>query len=421
MSGLANQKSGFIKQSNTIDDHFSDQNSSINKIIALGEVKWPLSFKIPLAGFIFSLVISLIVAFAFYLESYQVVSKEKMNELSLKAEVVKPLLTGFYRQGARDVTFLSVTPPIADIINASQSNNNNLLLIGQQRLNSIFIELLKTKPNYKKMSFITTSLTNDVVVSAYRENNKVKGLSGDELQKNIELNALKNIHMIKSRQVFFSKISFTPQLNAISEQPSAAIFVAIPVFTPHDNSLFGLVAIELDLTAYINELKEETLKEINFHITDSQGHLLTHSNLEGDFHDNSSLQKAFPELTQIMSNNEISAEIFNVNNLAYYSIVNFNKLSNVSPLHLVIESHNDEFILAIKAMRFRAILICLSLAFISLLLSIFMARKITKPLSVMSENLSKYKGQGRIDSLPMDEKNEIGLLARSFHNLLMTI
>ncbi|MDG1751679.1 MAG: response regulator [Thalassotalea sp.] len=409
-------------------------NQTSSKKNTIGHVKWPLAFKIPLVGFLFSLVISLIIAFTFYVESYQLVSEKEMSKLSLEAEIIKPLFSKFYHQSAQDISFLSATPPINGMILSKKVNDEVLFSLWQQRLNSIFVGLLKTKPHYKRMSFITLAETNDVVVSAKRINNKVVGLTNNELPKNIQLIKLNEMLNAQNEQVYFSSMSLDPANNEVEEAipDQSTFFVATPIINPDTNMIFGIVAIEVDLLSYIEELKDRSLKEMTFYIADEQGRFLYYPSKNLAAQQSNSMMQEFPLLRPYITNNIESAELYafekrnfdksdNANGLAFYSKINFDFISHVPPLYLLIENHNDEFLLAIQNMRFRVVLISLSLAFICLVVSIFAARKLIKPLSNMTDSLSNYEKLGTIGGLPTQEQDEIGLLARSFHHLFDTI
>ncbi|MEW6991745.1 response regulator [Colwelliaceae bacterium 6441] len=415
-----------------IDDNtqqFNDKNLAITHKVDLGKVKWPLALKIPLAGFLFSFVILLTIAFTFYIESYQLVKDKEMRELSLEAEIVKPLFSEFYRQSSRDVSFLQATPPIEGIIKAKQANSEALFSIWRQRLNSIFIELLKTKPHYKRMSYITISSSNDVLVSAVRENDKVINLTKDKLIKGIELTDLKPMLTQQTSAMYFSKIirrsSDTNDINRLSS--NASYFVASPVFEPQSNELFGIIAIEVNLSSYISELKKQSLKDIIFYIANEQGDILYCPRDVAKCSTTETFIAHFPQLAPVISTNKETAQLYDFNkeksdnSLAFYSKMNFEFNQQIPSLHLLIENQQDDLLFAVKNMRFRAILLSLSLALLSLVISIFAARKLTRSLSTMRQSLFSFENKGEIGDLPTSETDEIGLLARSFHNLFVTI
>lgn len=399
------------------------------KNMGLDTIKWPLAFKIPLVGFIFSLMISLIIAFTFYVESYQLVSEKEMNKLSLEAEIIKPLFNKFYGQSAQDISFLSATPPIQGMMLAKKAKDETLFAVWQQRLNSIFVELLKTKAHYQRMSFITVSASNDVVVSAKRINNKVVGLTNDELVKNIKLTSLKPLLTTKKNQIYFSAMSFDSSEDGSKDhsRDHSSFFVAFSIIDSETNTIFGIVAIEVDLLSYIEELKARSLEDVNFYIADEKGEFLYYPSKKSLTQTSTNIKQEFPIIEQYINQGIDSAEIYEFEKhndtigLAFFSKVNFEFIARVPPLYLLIENHNDEFLTAIQNMRFRVVIISLSLAFICLMLSIYAARKLVKPLSNMTENLARYEKRGTIGELPINEKDEIGLLARSFNHLFGTI
>lgn len=397
--------------------------------VNLGIVRWPLAFKIPVVGFLFSLLISLIFAYTFYVESYQLVQEKEMSELTLEAKIIKPLFSKFYHQSGQDVSFLSATPPISGMMLAKKADDDVLFSLWQQRLSSIFIELLKTKPHYNRMSFIAVSSTNDALVSAKRMNNKVVNLKGDELPKNIKLIRLNEMLDNINERLFFSTMSIENAENEFTNTNSASssFYVATAIMTPDSAAIFGIIAIEVDLLSYIKELKEHSLKDISFYIADDKGDFLYYSSKEKPNQKSTNIKEEFSFLNEYITNNVEHAEIYNFekhnknNSLAFYSKMNFEFIQQVPPLHLLIENHNDEFLSAIQNMRFRVVLISLSLALVCLVISIFAARKIIKPLAKMTRSLSSYEKTGTIGDFPTKEKDEIGLLARSFQHLFAKI
>jgi len=395
--------------------------------VIIGKVQSPLAIKIPIAGFILSLIISISIGIVFYIESQQLVIDKEIERVSMESEVIKPLLTNFYRRGALDVSFFRGTPAIDAIVNVIASQKNEELGTWHSRLSAIIIELLKTKPHYKRISYIKVGDSNDVLVSAIRSNSKVIELKGDSLGKNIEIVSLAPQLKSKEHKVYFSRFETAvfSQNNSIEVQSS--IFVSHPVINIETGELFGLIAIELDLTSYLSALKTSVLKGIKFYVADNNGHLISTPENDPIELSQLTLQAKFPKLQDKFKQYIQPIRIYDHNNkvtlasLANYSKIKYIESYQIEPLHLLVENHNEEFRIAVDSMRFRAILIGLSLAILSLLISIIAARRLIKPLADMSESIMQYETLGRIEQLPITEKDEIGMLARSFHNLLITI
>ena len=399
----------------------------IANMIELGEIKWPIAFKIPLVGFLLSLLISLVIGFTFYIESHQLVMKQEMNELTLETKVVGSLFDNFYQQGARDVSYLSASPSVVALTEAVQLGDNVNVIRWQKHLNATFIELLKIKAHYNRMSLITVVNTNDVMASAVRVGKDVFGLTGNELARDIEFDVLKPLLEKPTNEVFFSEVEMITDNERKGLSKQSTLVVAIPIFENNTNNAIAIMAVELNLSSYINELKSGILKDLTFYLADNKGQFI-YANLEGDNVTGSRLiYDEFPQLANYFQSNVQNAELFDFTHhktdpgLAYYSKIHFNGFEGIAPLMLLIESPNEAVLVAVKTMRFRAVLIGISLAILCLVISLIAARRLTKPLSDMTMSLATYEETGEIENLPIDEKDEIGLLARSFHNMFATV
>lgn len=403
----------------------------LNHQVNIGKVSRPLVIKIPLVGFIFSLFISMSIATIFYIESYQLIRDKGMNELSLQAKIVTPLTKDLFYQSASDIKFLAKTQPVGNMVESIEgiSMANTLW---KNRLNAIFIEFLKHKPHYKKISLISTLASNDVVVSAKKVNGDVLKLEGDALQKDITFTLLSNILNSSEDEAYFSKVTKASDENSVTKS-STSFFVGIPIFDLSKEKVVAVIAIEVDLTSYFISLKDGALAKVSFYMSNDRGEPLFHSQhvkiVETASLSNrkNSIKNNFSHLSTLSDTDLDVKQIFNMNTnvenhtFAFYSKIRFDQKHQIPPLNMLIENNNDEFIVAVNNMKYRAILLSLSLSFICLAISIFFARKITRPLSKMSQGLLSYEQTGAFGELPIKEKDEIGLLARSFHNALLTI
>jgi len=403
------------------------KNNPIANVIEVGKIKWPIAVKIPLVGFLLSLLISLVIGFTFYIESHQLVMKQEMNELTLETKVVGSLFDNFFQQGARDVSYLSASPSIVALSKAVQLGDDINVSRWQKHLNATFIELLKTKPHYNRISYISVVNTNDVMVSAVRVGEGVFGLTANELARDIEFDVLKPLLDKPKKEVFFSAVEIITDNERMGLSKQSTLVVAMPIFAANSNSVIAIMAVELNLSSYINELKLNTLKEFNFYLADNKGQFI-YANLESNNATGTRLiYDEFPQLINYFQNNTQNAELFDFNHhttdssLAYYSKIHFNSIEGIAPLMLLIESPNEAVLMAVKTMRSRAVLIGISLAILCLVISLVAARRLTRPLSDMTKGLASYEKTGAIVNLPIDEKDEIGLLARSFHNMFVTV
>jgi PAS domain S-box-containing protein len=413
------------------NNHSSYQPIKAKKHIFTGKVLSSLAVKIPLAGFVLSLSIALIVGMVFYTESRQLVKDQVVDELKIESQIIKPLIENFYRESTSDITFISHTPPIRGIIQSIEHNDQSNLLLWKDRLQETFIEFLKNKPIYKQISYLTIDKNINSVVTVKNQNGKVSEVPRKQLSRDIKLDALKGVLLQEKDRVYFSKIIY--KKNAQNDEMQSSVFVGIPVYTLN-HEIFGLVAIEIDFSLFIQRLKKNSLDNVNFYLANSQGDFIYAPDESRQSNSRINLLQVFPSLNYYLSETSIDTSeqatdieksiVISQNKLAYYSSITLTKVDQFGqfePLHLVIVNNSNTYLQALSNMRFRAVILGLSLAILNLALSIVASKRLIRALLLMTRSVSQYEEQGKIGKLPTKENDEVGVLARSFHNLLIKI
>ena len=143
---------------------------------------------------------------------------------------------------------------------------------------------------------------------------------------------------------------------------NSVFYVSLPVFEPKSQQLFGVIAIEVDLYAFIEHLHQGVLKDIVFYVSNSEGDIIfapEFSELKGVKH---RIQQLFPTLepyvkqaNQVNPVSQISkgVKLFQHKNqstnasLAYFTSLEFSEDLNIEPLLILIENSNQAFIDAI--------------------------------------------------------------------------
>jgi len=379
-----------------------------------------LAVKIPLAGFAISLFIASTVGVVFYFESQQLVKEQAIAELKVESQIIKPLIENFYRESARDIRFLSNMPPIEGIIDSIEHEDKVNLLLWQTRLQVIFAEFLKNKSIYKKISYLIVEDNVSAVVSVRNLNGIIQAIPESQLNKNIKLDSLSGLLSQDNGDVDYSEILY--KKNQLNMTVESSVFIGIPIYKDN-NDLMAIVAVEVDFSLFIHELKANSLKRVRFYLANAQDDFIYHP-AESDNKSIKTLSGRFPILDSISARKEAYSEaplhkIIDENNgLAYHSILDFSAFGQKDPLQLVIENANHTYIQSLENMRLRAFLLSLSLVLLSLAFSVIASKRYIRALLLMTRSVSHYEEKGDIGKLPVKENDEIGILARSFENLL---
>ncbi|MFT5755593.1 MAG: two-component system sensor histidine kinase/response regulator [Alteromonadaceae bacterium] len=391
-----------------------------------GKVVRSLAFKIPLTGFFFSLIISSIIGTTFYIESKKLVIEKELQELKTEIKIIEPLIKGFYINSIKDITLMGRIPAAQGIIQAIEQNDKQKLLLWQQRLQAIYFELLKTKPIFKSISYIILDENNRSVVSVRNQQGIVRIIGDGDLAQHIDITSLKSVLSTTDGSVSFSDIEFYDTKSATNNQAQSVVFAGIPIYSNKTNKIRAMVAIEVNFTQFITELKSNALQNVNFYLANSSGKFIFNPEANKE-QDTLSFLSKFPDL---QSRLETGADFFEINEtsvidgtpqIASYSAVDLSDFGKHQPLHLLIKSHTASYLDAIKSMRLRAFIIAISLAILSLGIAIIASKRLIRPLLQMTNSLYQYEDTGQIGELPISEKDESGVLARSFHNLLIKV
>ena len=93
---------------------------------------------LPLATFLLTLSLMLGAGYSFYKESQRIVLEQEVEDLSDESELFKLLFERVYQESASDVSFLSGTPPIQEIILSVRASDQDSQKVWKERLQIIF-------------------------------------------------------------------------------------------------------------------------------------------------------------------------------------------------------------------------------------------------------------------------------------------
>lgn len=384
-----------------------------------------LAHKIPLVGFVLTMTVALAVGLVSYFESIKLVEEQEYDKLKLESQIVTPILSDFYEQSALDASFLGSLPAIQKAIATRRGDKSAEFGLWQERLNFTFLQLMKNKSSYRKISFVVFDSFNQTktVASAVRQGLRLVSINANVLASDYKTETYGNVHLSKSSSAYFSDLF---QVTEESQSRFKNILsVAAPVFDRTSNKKVGNIVIELDFDSFIGELKNSSLKDIPFFITNPDGNIL-YGPMEKEQSDGN-IKDLFSGLEPVLLGTKNHLRLGELQHkgveysLGYFFKVQAEGYPSAEPIFVLFEIGSDQYIVAAHAIRSRAIILGIVLALLCLGLSYIAARKLTKPLAKLATELKLFEEQGKINSLPTKSKDEIGVLARGFEQLLSRI
>ncbi|MEE8057546.1 MAG: response regulator [Pseudomonadales bacterium] len=400
-------------------------------MLEVGVANRPLGIKLPLAGFGLCLTVAIVVGTVFYLDTERLTVDKSVENLRYESKLVEPLLTNLYKKTFSDVAFLSNTPPINGIINSIVEADHDNLQRWRSRLEIIFLEILKANDIYKQVRYIGIDDGGREIVSVIRQRSGVTVVPTTQLERQSQESYFLNSIDKNRGTVSFSNIKLDRKQGSIIKPLLPVLRVATPVFNTGSGAVFGIVIIDINFGQFINNVVKNTSEGGVFYLANEEGDYLVHPDeskiysAERGFHYR--MQEDFPELAASFAQADSELDIRSmfdksgIEHMGVYTLFTFPQFDNPHPLRLLLQYETDVQLAVIQELRNRGIILGVALAFVALALSILASRQVINPLTAMTNGLEVYEKTGRVGALPIAARDEIGVLARSFQNLLTRV
>ena len=396
-------------------------------LLEVGIAKRPIALQLPVAAFLLALLVATIVGGSFYYESERLIHEQEVKELGLQSNLVEPLLAELYKQGSSDVLFLSNTPPIQGLINSINKNDIESKRLWRDRLEQIFEQMMKAKENYLQIRYIGVSNNGKEIINVKRNLNGVQRIPSSLMQSKHKSNYFKNSITKYPGEIHFSNVELNREYGQIVVPLQPVLRVATPIYGKANGEIFGIVVINIDFKSFIISLKNGALSALTFYLAEEDGGFLHNpeSELDIELQKGENIQHHFPALSFAFSQEKetkgfpILEDDHGGGYPAFYRHISLQKYGSDYPLHLLLQNKDLSINEELASFRNRSILLGSAIALLALGLAILASRRLASPLIGMASALQLYETTGAMNTLPTESLDEVGVLARSFNNLLL--
>ncbi len=389
-------------------------------LLFVGSARYPQTLVIPAFTFLLAILITFLTTFTFLQDTNKLFKKEKLERVAEESFFVKKLINSIYEQLTNDVYFLQNTPPPQNIIQAIKLNHPENDQVWRSRLATIFKELVSSERYFQEIRFVQISDQKRELVRAYRKEKLVFITPDSKLSLTI------NQRLIEAAKgqpgtMFYDLIQDESKLFS----GGFALSVASPIYSKIDNSLFGVIEFKVDISQFLASLNLEKLSDGAIIVTNQDGQIikriatntLTSLELERSVY----IQDHFPSLKTVLESNQATLEFSNLLNSdqsGFYSHIQGNA-ETASQLRLFIFTNHKKLQSQIEVFGRRSLLMGFGLAVFALVFAIIASRRITQPMQQIIQELTRFEYTGEVRDLPIDATDEVGVFARSFHNMLI--
>ena len=428
------------KSKNPVETKPETENTNhISDLLPVGTPKVSLTLAIPATLFVLVLLVATIVGGTFYIDSEKLSYQKEITQLKIDGQFISPLLKQFYSTSASDLLFLSQTPPIEGIQQAIHANDPESERLWKHRLAIIFSRLLENKPYYRSIRYIDKNGMGRELVAVKRRRNDAVIVPEGELLSVAEEVYFQQTLSLDMREFYLSDVGLEKRSGEIVRPYTIVSQIATPVFSYHDDNASGMIIIDTNFGAVIDEVISRTPDRLQLYLANFEGdfiyHPQNHKAFGFEFNERYTMQEEFPTLRPVIQQGKEEHFLTNVSVMpeddqtpqhdskiaGYYALVELEALGENTSLHILLTINENALNQELRALRDRSLIIGLSLALLTLAFAILISRKFVLPIQQMAHSMREFSKTGRTPALPIEGKDELAILARNFHNLTIQL
>jgi PAS domain S-box-containing protein len=401
------------------------------RLLPVGSAARPQSVTIPLLAFVFAIFISTIVSLLFYSESEAFFKQQQIDSLKSESLLAKPTVDNFVKQVRSDAFMISQSPALFSVLEAI-SEGQPVQPSELKDIGFVFGLFLQRKYEYLTISIISKEVSNQALLRVSRDAlNQAK--SSTTIPHHLNQQFLQRVFLSKNSEAIFSSIKLEENHLIDGVQSMPILRAGIPLYLNDGTDSVGAIVIEINFEGIIAELSAVFKKRFDLYLANSEGKYFHHPDLHSN--ENKSnlglplIKEEFIELSEIDLSKSLNA-ILEINEpqnstdkrkikFAVIRSIDLDDSSSIDNIKMLALYDHQAVQKELAEFRNHSFLLGLSLSMIALGLAFVGARRITNPLLKTAKALEEYEEKNELVNLPVDSKDEVGVLARSFHNMIL--
>ncbi|WNO08644.1 response regulator [Teredinibacter sp. KSP-S5-2] len=410
-----------IAETNEDNEQFSSQ-------IANTPAKRPLSLTLPFTTFSLTILTSLLVGFAYYTENEQQLVSRTLTTLEDESNLIKPLLKDLFVEAVQDISFVTKVPEIHHALDNVQTPTTDAQSKkrAMDQLKAFTFQLMQTKQHYVEIKYIDAKNKQEL----FSLNRGITGLyftAESRLQQHAESRFYQKALLLSNGEIILSPVALKQRQGVIEIPEVPVIQVATPVFNMDNGRAEGIISIAINFNAVSKKVALSIPENIQFFLTNSTGDYLIHPFPQKTFGFDKGqifqIQKDYPKLQTLIGDEQQtlkSAQLVDslgTSHIGYFSHLSLRNIGLDNRFGMLVIFENEQYFRSLNTIRHHTLLLGIALSIIVLCISYIVVKVLLKPLSQLVRSIDTRPESEFIGELPLDSKDEVGQLARSFYNL----
>lgn len=392
-------------------------------------MNYSIRFKLTAVFTLFGILVTVLIGYFTYATSRSMLLNAAERDLLTATQVLGRNLQAGLSNASQDVRLLGHLPQTLKLLETSGpiSGKDD----PQAELADTFSSMLTLNPQYLQIRLIGAANYGLERVRVERDGEQLKRISAADLQEKAHLPYVFQALPLPPGEVYLSPFTISHELGPHSALNQPSIIISSPLASKKSpNNPSNLMVLNIGLHPLFSQLQSNLPQQYQVFLSNSEGDVLIHPDPSQTFGFNSGrrilLQDSFPAIAELLAGNRHNAKIKSTQTQSDELIATF--------VRLPLDEHDEQkfvvlglavpaaFILAdAHQLAINTLKIMALLSLLTVLLAAVTARIMTQPLHSLMTAIKRFTHDRTITPQPLLRSDELGLLARSLHDMQIKI
>ncbi len=374
---------------------------------------------------------ALFIGTLFYREVERNALTAEKNALAAEARLIAPLFQSSFKELYNDVSVLTKTPPVHGLMRSAKNNSIDPIskLTTEEwsrRLQYIFTSMIGSNDSYVQIRYIGIDDNGRELVRVNRDGQSIEIVPSENLQQKSQEPYFTEAQTTPPGEIYFSAVSANREHGKMQTPFLPVIRTIMPVYDT-DGKMFGMIVINAAYEIMLESILEGLTTQKNLYVVNEQGDYIVYEKAaqNSKFY-YKSISKNFdtnPIIRTILgagdTEGSLTRTVYGQELVIHYFKHYFNPGDKTRHITIALSIPRSTFLNPVHEAQRNAIFMTAGLVLLASLCAAFVSGLLIAPLKQMTRETMRYKDDNNIQNLvlPINRRDEIGELARAFHDL----
>ncbi|MDP3848323.1 MAG: diguanylate cyclase [Pseudomonas sp.] len=389
-------------------------------------MNYSIRFKLSCAFTLFGILLTVLIGYYAYATSRSMLLSAAERDLLTATQVLGRNLQSSLANATQDLRLLYSLPQTRNLVERAGKNR---AAEEASELAETFSNLLKLHPQYLQIRLIGTAEHGLERVRVERDGQQLVRSSAAQLQEKAHLPYVFQARTLPPGSVYLSPITINHELGAHSGLNQPTITLSSPLASSaNPNSTSDLMVLNIGLNQLFQQLQSDLPPHYQVFLSNELGDILIHPDASQTFGFDGGrrilLQDSFPAVADLLLGSQLAIKSRSTQDQSLVA----------SFVRLQLDEHDTQRFVILGLAQPAAFIVSDAhqlgwgiakvvaiLSLLTVLLAALTARAITRPLHQMMVSIKGFARDRSVLELPVLRSDELGQLARSFHDMQLKI